>query len=163
MICRGKGFLVVLRFLAPRPPTPSLPHLPSVSLTGDTQEDWERETAWWREKVNGQEMGYRSRIIQLQESLILYKSLNTLCSTHCTTTWHKLANRGGVYKQSVQKTPSACIICIHGDLHVAHRVCFQNMFQKLAFFASLSNMLCDKYGSHSVKKVEELVLWSFFS
>jgi hypothetical protein len=121
MICRGKGFLVVLIFGSS--PTLSLPHLPSVSLTGDTKEDWERETAWWREKVNGQEMGYRSRIIQLQESLILYKSLNTLCSTHCTTTWHKLANRGGVYKQSVQKTPSACIICIHGDLHVADCVC----------------------------------------
>ncbi len=30
-----------------------LPPLPWVSSTGDTQEDWERETTWWRERGGG--------------------------------------------------------------------------------------------------------------
>jgi hypothetical protein len=53
--------------------------LPSVSSTGDTQEDWERETTCWRDEG---ELGWaRSRIIRLRESLLLYKSFNILCPT----------------------------------------------------------------------------------
>jgi hypothetical protein len=52
-------------------PTPS-PLIPSVSSNGDTQEDWGRETTYWRERG-------RSQIIRPQESLVLYKSFNYLC------------------------------------------------------------------------------------
>ncbi len=46
MIYRGPGFFaVVLSWLYAPPPLP-----PSVSSTGDTQEDWERETSCWRER-----------------------------------------------------------------------------------------------------------------
>jgi len=41
--------------LAPHPP-PS-PPLPSVSQTGDTQDDWERETSCWRERREGDRRG----------------------------------------------------------------------------------------------------------
>ncbi len=44
--------------LAPRPPTP--PPLPSVSSNGDTQEDWERETTCWGERVEGGGRGAKS-------------------------------------------------------------------------------------------------------
>ncbi len=46
---------------------------PPVSSTGDTQEDWERETTWLRKR--------RSPTIRRREGLALYKSFNTLCST----------------------------------------------------------------------------------
>jgi hypothetical protein len=56
------------------------PHLPSVGSTGNTLEYWERETTRWRE--SGQCRGWaRSRIIRPQESLVLFKSFNTL--------WHQ--------------------------------------------------------------------------
>ncbi len=45
--------------------------LPSISSTGDTQEDWERETACWREGGGIRGWG-RSRIIRPWESLVLY-------------------------------------------------------------------------------------------
>ncbi len=51
MIYRGPGFLAVLWFGSS--PTPSLPPIPSVSLTGETLEDRERETTWWRERRGG--------------------------------------------------------------------------------------------------------------
>ncbi len=35
------------------PRSPPLP--PSVNSTRDTQEDWERETTWWREGGGGEE------------------------------------------------------------------------------------------------------------
>ncbi len=57
MIYRGPGFLAVVWF-------GSSPSLPSSS-TGDTQADWERETAGWG--------GGGGR-----ESLVLYKSFNNL-------------------------------------------------------------------------------------
>jgi hypothetical protein len=57
-------------WLLPHP----LPPFPSVSSTGGTQEDWERETTCWRGRWG---MG-RSQIIQRWESLVLYKSFNTL-------------------------------------------------------------------------------------
>ncbi len=51
MIYRGPGFLA------------SLPPLPlSVSSTGNTHEDWERESAFWRERGRG---WGRSQIIQI--------------------------------------------------------------------------------------------------
>ena len=51
-----------------------LPPLPSVSSTGDTQEDWERQKTWWQ---GWRWRGWaRSRIIWPQESLVLYKSFN---------------------------------------------------------------------------------------
>ncbi len=56
------------------------PHLPSVSATGDTQEDRERETTCWRDM--GRRRRARTRIMQPQESQVLCKSFNTLCSTH---------------------------------------------------------------------------------
>ncbi len=59
--------------LAPRPqPSPSPPHLLSVSSTGDTQENWENETTCWRERGEGEA---RSWIIRLQESLVLFKDV----------------------------------------------------------------------------------------
>ncbi len=48
---RGQGFLAVVwfgSFLAH-----SLPPPPEVSSTGDTQEDWERETTCWRDRGEG--------------------------------------------------------------------------------------------------------------
>ncbi len=60
---------------APRPPPPHFPVSNWVSSTGDTQEDWERETNCWRERGRG---WGRSQIIRRRESLILYKSFNTL-------------------------------------------------------------------------------------
>ncbi len=48
------------------------PPLPSVSSSGDTLEDWERATTCWRER------GGRSQIRRQRESLVLYKSFNTL-------------------------------------------------------------------------------------
>ncbi len=45
--------------LAPRPP----PSPPPVSSTGNTQEDWERETSYWREsgKGVGEEPNYTTK------------------------------------------------------------------------------------------------------
>jgi hypothetical protein len=68
MIYRGPGFLAILWFGSSPPP------LPSVSSTGDTQEDWEKKPTWWQ-KGGGRG---RSRIIRPQESLVLFKSFNTL-------------------------------------------------------------------------------------
>ncbi len=56
------------------PPPPALP----ATSTGDAQEDWERETNYWRE---GMKRWGRSKIIRKWESLVLYKSFNTLWST----------------------------------------------------------------------------------
>ncbi len=64
MVNRGPSFLAV--WLLAHPPS-----LSSVSSTGDTQEDWERETTCWRER------GRTKR----QESLVLYKSFNPLRQT----------------------------------------------------------------------------------
>ncbi len=50
MIYRRLGFLAVVSFSSL--PTPST-SLPSVSSTGDTKEDWERETTCWRERRKG--------------------------------------------------------------------------------------------------------------
>jgi len=52
-----------------------IPHLlQSLSSTGHTEEDWEIETTCWR-KMGG---GGGGEIIRRRESLILYKSFNTL-------------------------------------------------------------------------------------
>ncbi len=53
--------------------------LPSASSTDDTKEDWESEsTCWWKRVGKGWAW---SRIIHVlpQKSLVLYKSINTLC------------------------------------------------------------------------------------
>jgi hypothetical protein len=64
IIYRGLGFLAAV---VPRPPP-----LSSMSLTGDTQEDWVRETSCWREREG---RGWaRSQIIWPQESLVTLKS-----------------------------------------------------------------------------------------
>jgi hypothetical protein len=63
----------------PRPPIlPPPPLLPSVSSTGDTQEDWVRETTFWRDRGARGWMRSRKRP---QECLILYKPFNTLWFT----------------------------------------------------------------------------------
>ncbi len=72
MIYRELGFLALL-FLYGSPPP-----LPSVGLTGDTEEYW--ETTCWR--LREKEGWGRSQIIRRQESLVLYKSFNTLCTKH---------------------------------------------------------------------------------
>ncbi len=54
---------------------PLPPPLTSVSWTGHTQEDWERETICWREWGRGRAW---SRIIRPKESLVLYESFNPL-------------------------------------------------------------------------------------
>ncbi len=74
IIYRGPGFLAVLWFGSS--PTPSNPPLPSVCWTGDTQGLRNRDNLLTEE---GEGKGMRSQIIWLQESLVLYKSLNTLC------------------------------------------------------------------------------------
>jgi hypothetical protein len=53
--------------LAPSPP-PAFPLSPSVISTGDTQEDWERETTCWRER--GRRGWARSRIIRSRGNLV---------------------------------------------------------------------------------------------
>ncbi len=58
--------------LAP-PPPPTL--LPSVSSTGDTREDWERETSCWLQRGRGTN---HYKIIRRRESLDLHNSFNTL-------------------------------------------------------------------------------------
>ncbi len=75
MSYRGPGFLgsydsAPLHLLPP-------PLLQSVSLNGNSQEVWERETACWRE--SGRKGVGEESIIRLPESLALYKSFNTLC------------------------------------------------------------------------------------
>ncbi len=73
MIYRGPCFLAVICFgSSPNPFSP----FPSVSSTGDTQEDWERETSCWRERRRAGERV--SRIIWSQESLVLYEPFNIL-------------------------------------------------------------------------------------
>ncbi len=58
-----------------RPPPPPPPTFPvSIRLSGDTQDDWEREVICWK---GGRGLG-RSQITRQQESLVLYKSFNTL-------------------------------------------------------------------------------------
>ncbi len=52
-------------------PTPSL-----CRSIGDTEEDWERDTTWWREI--GRRGWGRSQTIRRRENLVLYKSCNTL-------------------------------------------------------------------------------------
>ncbi len=48
MIYRGPGFLAVVWFGSSSTPSHQSHPLPSVSSTGNTQEDWEREaTCWW--------------------------------------------------------------------------------------------------------------------
>ncbi len=83
MIYTGPGFLAVVWFSSSSIPPPLLP---SVCLTGDTQEDWERETTFWQERGEG---WWRSQIILPLESLA---SINhsRLSVSDCT-----LAERGG--------------------------------------------------------------------
>ncbi len=80
IIYRGPGFHAAVLFLTP--PTTKLFHpLPSVNLTGDTKEEWERETTCWREKGEegiGEEPNQTIR--RWRESLVHYKSFNTLWS-----------------------------------------------------------------------------------
>ncbi len=57
--------------------------LPTVSSTGNTQEEWERQIASWRDGTWGRGWG-RSRILRQQESLVLHLSLNTLCGRQTT-------------------------------------------------------------------------------
>ncbi len=71
---RGPDFLAVVWFGSSPPPP-----LPSVSSTGGTQEDWERETTCWRQREEG------GKIKQPQESLALYKWFNTLCCAYTHT------------------------------------------------------------------------------
>ncbi len=78
MIYRGPGFLAGVWFRSS--PTPS-PPLPSVSSTGDPEEDWEREKTCWRER--SEEWG-RSQIIRRRENLVFYESFNTLWSVPIT-------------------------------------------------------------------------------
>jgi hypothetical protein len=63
--------------LSPRPMT-VLPLLLSVISTGDAQEDCERETTDTLLMGGGGRVLARSRIIIPKESLVLYKSFNTL-------------------------------------------------------------------------------------
>jgi hypothetical protein len=49
---------------------------PSISSTGDKQENGEREITCWGKRGRGG--GARSRFVRPQESLALYKSFNTL-------------------------------------------------------------------------------------
>ncbi len=56
MVFRGPGFLAV-KWLSSSP-TP-FPPLPSVRSTGDTQEDWEIETSFWRDRrESGEELNW---------------------------------------------------------------------------------------------------------
>ncbi len=72
-IQKGQGFLAIVWFGSS--PTCS-PPLPSVSSTGDTQQDHEKKTSCWRER--GGRGWARSGIIRTQEYLVLYKLFNTL-------------------------------------------------------------------------------------
>ncbi len=70
MIYRVLGVLAVFALLAyPLPPPPPVS---KHGGNGNTQKDWDRETTCWRER------GGKNRIIRPQESLVLYKSFNTL-------------------------------------------------------------------------------------
>jgi hypothetical protein len=66
-----QGFLAVIIFGSSPIPFP-----PSVSSACDTQDDWERETTCWQKRGKGGRG--RSQIILRRESLVLYKSFNTL-------------------------------------------------------------------------------------
>ncbi len=80
MIYRGPGFLAVKWFASsPAPPPPN--SLPSVSSTGDTQEDWERETTCWRERGGGGGWGATAK------RLVKYKSFNILWAAIRNITW----------------------------------------------------------------------------
>ncbi len=59
MIYRGPGFLAVV-FFCSMPMHPS-PPLPSVNLTGDTQEDWERKTTCWAGVEGGAKSSERKK------------------------------------------------------------------------------------------------------
>jgi hypothetical protein len=74
MIYRGPGSPTVVWFCSSPASSPN-PYPVGISSTGDTQEDRERETTHWQER--GREWA-RSQIIRPQESLVLYKSFNTL-------------------------------------------------------------------------------------
>ncbi len=73
MIHLGPDLLAVVWFGS------SPTHSPPVSkLTGETQEDWEREATYWlRERGRG--LG-RSLVLRPQDSFALYKLFNTLCA-----------------------------------------------------------------------------------
>ncbi len=74
IIYRGPGFLTVVCFGSSPPPlSPSL----FSKLTGNTQEDLERETTCWGERGKGGGRGAESYVWP-QESMVLYKSFNTL-------------------------------------------------------------------------------------
>ncbi len=75
-IYRGPGFLAFVWFGST--PNPLLPPLPSVSSTGDTQEDWEREATCWRQRREGVAVEPNHTTAR---SLALYKSFNPLCAT----------------------------------------------------------------------------------
>ncbi len=75
MIYRGPSFLTVVRFGST--PAPNLPLFLSVSWTGD--EHWEREILCWQEGGRGRAWSW---IIEPQETLVLYKSLNPLWKLH---------------------------------------------------------------------------------
>jgi hypothetical protein len=67
-IYRWQGYMAVVWF-----DSSPMHHHPPSKLDRHTQEDWERETTWWRKR--------RSPIIRRREGLALYKLFNTLCST----------------------------------------------------------------------------------
>ncbi len=72
--------------------SPTPPPLSSVSSPGDTKEARERETAYWRERGVIGVWEEPNQIIRRRESLVFYKSFNTLCFALFSSTV-----RGGIY------------------------------------------------------------------
>ncbi len=101
MIYSRPGFLAVVWFgSSPIPLPPTLPSVNAWLASGNTQEDWERDTTCWQERGEG---WWRSQIILPLESLAsinhsrlkpgLYKSFKTLCKRLYTGTERRWETR----------------------------------------------------------------------
>ncbi len=133
MIYRGPSFLAVVWFGSS--PTPST-HLPS----GDTQEDWEKETTCWRER--GGKVWARSRTIRPQDCLVLYKLFNTLWYHVCTYSKGNICLHI-VYAHICTLCSILCNIHIYNILHASHCESYNdNYFSlKIILFCLKSNVM----------------------
>ncbi len=112
----------------------------SVSSTGDTQEDWERENTCWRER--GLEIREEPNHT-MARSLVLYKSSNNICGLcMCTWTQRKLSRHCLLFTPTFKRPPETHTETYYSDnFSLSLPPVRKCIFFDLAIFFSRANWL----------------------